>query len=161
MKAEDAVKSFLATNLPMEDAIYQRLANTNIVNTSDMESMGAGRPGQLGRLLLLAAGLHEAMHSYTDQKLLDDLDPQSPIHLRRTLHQSLHWALKTGKTHDQDRDQVLYRVTSPAPGHLHRACVQPGCKQCADAVTRVPRLVMVDQLWLWILDESKVDGDLV
>jgi hypothetical protein len=91
VKAEDAVKSFLATNSPMEDAIYQRMAKCDVVSTPGAELMSAGRRGQLGRVLLLAASLHEAMHSYTDQMLFYDIDP---IHPRRTLHQSLHWAFK-------------------------------------------------------------------
>jgi hypothetical protein len=104
VEAEDAVKSFLDTNSPMEDAIYQRMAKLDVVNTSGAELISTGRRGLLGRVLLLAAGLHEAMHSYTDQMPFYNLDPQSPIHPRRTLHQSLHWALKIGKTYDQDRD---------------------------------------------------------
>lgn len=57
-----------------------------------------------------------------------------PLHIRRTLDQSYYWTLKD--TQARDRDQVVYRATEKAD---HQ-----------DA-----RLVMVDQLWLWILDGSK------
>jgi hypothetical protein len=33
----------------------------------------------------------------------------------------------------------------------------PTCAQCTDNVKKVPRVVMVDQLWMWILDESEPD----
>ncbi|KAK0383951.1 hypothetical protein NLU13_8041 [Sarocladium strictum] len=35
--------------------------------------------------------------------------------------------------------------------HVHRECL--GCRE---AIKKVPRIVMVDQLWMWILDDSTV-----
>jgi hypothetical protein len=29
------------------------------------------------------------------------------------------------------------------------------CLQCNEDIRKTPRIIMVDQLWLWILDESK------
>lgn len=120
----------------------------------------------LGRLLLCAAALSEAMNYYTDEKLIRQyLDLERPLlHPRRTLDQSYYWTLKS--TQKRDRDQVVYRGTAPKPEHMHHWCEkdkleknQEGknivCDQCRADIRKVPRVVMVDQLWLWILDESK------
>lgn len=53
------------------------------------------------------------------------------LHIRRTLDQSYFLHLKD--TSQRDRDQVVYRATK-TQGNL-------------------ARVVMVDQLWLWILDD--------
>lgn len=53
------------------------------------------------------------------------------LHIRRTLDQSYFLNLKD--TSQRDKDQVVYRATK-GRGNL-------------------ARVVMVDQLWLWILDE--------
>lgn len=56
------------------------------------------------------------------------------LHIRRTLDQSYFLHLKD--TTQRDRDQVVYRATK-TQGNL-------------------ARVVMVDQLWLWILDEHTI-----
>jgi len=112
----------------------------------------------LGKILLLAASLYEAMDEYTDEKLLKEYLSVTPaLHPRRTLAQSYYWTLKdTDKT---DRDQVVYRATAPSPGSLHHKCEKndndPPCSKCSENISKTPRLIMVDQLWLWILDNSK------
>lgn len=58
-------------------------------------------------------------------------DTEPLLHIRRTLDQSYFMNLKD--TSQRDRDQVVYRATK-WQGNL-------------------ARVVMVDQLWLWILDE--------
>lgn len=55
------------------------------------------------------------------------------LHIRRTLDQSYFHNLKD--TSQRDRDQVVYRATK-WQGNL-------------------ARVVMVDQLWLWILDDRE------
>lgn len=73
-----------------------------------------------------------------DEKLLRKyLLNERPVHIRRTLDQSYYWTLKDTQT--RDIDQVVYRATA-----------KPG-KNMED----VKRVVMVDQLWLWILDGSR------
>ena len=62
-------------------------------------------------------------------------DGEAPLHIRRTLDQSYFLSLKD--TSERDRDQVVYRETK-------LAWQEPG---------DITRVVMVDQLWLWILDE--------
>lgn len=61
--------------------------------------------------------------------------PLEPLlHIRRTLDQSYFLNLKD--TSQRDQDQVVYRATQ---GHGN-----------------LTRVVMVDQLWLWVLDEREL-----
>ena len=124
----------------------------------------------LGRMLLIAAALYEAMDSHTDEKLIERyLMAKPPLHPRRTLDQSYYWTLKD--TRKRDRDQVVYRATAPNQNFMHHRCfkgrkgtktprqaladgsVKPTCLQCLEDARRVSRVVMVDQLWMWVLDE--------
>jgi hypothetical protein len=126
----------------------------------------------LGSILFHAAALYEAMDGLTDEKLIETyLMATPPLHPRRTLDQSYYWTLKD--TRKRDRDQVVYRGTAPASKLMHHRCfkgergnktyrqalqdgsVQAACKQCQEDIRRVPRVVMVDQLWMWVLDESE------
>jgi hypothetical protein len=114
----------------------------------------AERRKVLGQLLRLAAALAEAMDYNVDEKLIYRyLHEQPALHPRRTLDQSYYGALKSTKA--RDRDQVVYRATVP----LSHTCLKEpdknnACQQCNEEIRKVPRLIMVDQLWLWILDES-------
>lgn len=56
------------------------------------------------------------------------------LHIRRTLDQSYFLNLKD--TSQRDQDQVVYRATKGTGNHT--------------------RVVMVDQLWLWVLDEREL-----
>lgn len=91
------------------------------------------------------AKLWEAMDTEADERLLrDGIDPKrtdiensrgTALHIRRTLDQS--YFLNLEDTSRRDRDQVVYRATRlpwDIPGNL-------------------TRIVMVDQLWMWILDD--------
>jgi hypothetical protein len=111
----------------------------------------ASRRAALGALLKSAAGLAEAMSAHVEEQLMIRyLHAQPPLHPRRTLDQSYYGALKS--TRARDRDQVVYRGTMPA---AHECDGTEVCPTCKEDVKKVPRLVMVDQLWLWVLDESK------
>jgi hypothetical protein len=59
----------------------------------------------------------------------------SPLHVRRTLDQSFYYTLPDQDIRERDLDQVLYRYTK------------------GDLKMTSPRILMVDQLWLWIIDE--------
>jgi hypothetical protein len=115
--------------------------------------------GSLGKFLLLAASLYEAMDGYTDEKIVEKyLSTRPALHPRRTLDQSYHWTLK--ETASRDRDQIVYQATAPATKNLSQACSanitkDVHCDKSTENIKKVPRLVMVDQLWMWILDESK------
>ena len=60
----------------------------------------------LGRLLLKAAALFEAMDGYADEKLIEKyLAARPPLHPRRTLDQSYYWTLKDTCSRDRDQGQ--------------------------------------------------------
>ena len=103
----------------------------------------------LGQVLRAAATLREAMDLHAEEQLMVRyLHARPPLHPRRTLDQSYYGALKS--TRARDRDQVVYRGTTPEP---HDCIGADACPQCNDDIRKVPRIIMVDQLWLWVLDE--------
>jgi hypothetical protein len=104
------------------------------VNTSKPERDGVRRP--LGRYLIAIANLYAAMDIEPDFRALrDHLFHDPPLHPRRTLFQSLYYSKLDGDS--RDKRQVIYRGTSSGRALAQRAC-----------------LVMVDQLWLYVLDGS-------
>ena len=109
------------------------------------------RRAALGKLLRLAANILEGVDSHVDEKLLFEyVHADPPLQPRRTLDQSYYGALKS--TQARDRDQVVYRATAPM---AHECDIEEGrCLICQENSQKLPRLIMVDQLWLWILDES-------
>jgi len=94
----------------------------------------------LAQYLLNIASLYDAMDIEPDVRILSDhLHPHDnktpPLHGRRTLDQSYYWKLEnTGR---RDEDQVVHRGT-----------------KAGNSIYRTTRVVMVDQLWLYILDDS-------
>lgn len=95
------------------------------------------KPTLLGQYLLHIAKLYDAMDVEPDVRILRDyLLKDPPLHVRRTLDQSYYW--KLSNTDDRDQDQVVYRATREG-------------KQ----ISRTTRVLMVDQLWMYILDDSK------
>jgi hypothetical protein len=124
----------------------------------------------LGQYLIDAARLFEAMNTYKDRKLLQKyLHHNPPLHPRRTLDQAYYWSLNSTKI--RDRDQVIYRSTTARPERLHQYCSEihdwkehkdmklaPGesCFICRENIRKVSRVVMVDQLWMWILDGQTI-----
>ncbi|KAK7994992.1 hypothetical protein PG990_013765 [Apiospora arundinis] len=131
---------------------------------------------RLGQYLIDAARLYEGIENYRDKKLLHKylhIDP--PIHPRRTLDQAYYWSLNT--TQSRDRDQVVYRRTRAAVEDLHQFDMEKQnwpkheeeneawrfkhndggpCQECRANIRKVSRLIMVDQLWLWVLDEHTI-----
>ncbi|KAL2174042.1 uncharacterized protein P884DRAFT_280440 [Thermothelomyces heterothallicus CBS 202.75] len=92
----------------------------------------------LGRYIWLAAKLYQLIDEAADWRLITDhLCTQSPLHPRRTLEQYYNWTSED--TAHRDRQQVVYRGTR--------------MRNDPEAIARV---VVVDQLWLWILDENTI-----
>ncbi|XDG05343.1 hypothetical protein ABKA04_004958 [Annulohypoxylon sp. FPYF3050] len=122
----------------------------------------------LGQYLLDAARLYEGMSNYRDKKLLRKyLCADPPLHPRRTLDQAYHWTLNS--TWHRDRDQVVYRHTTTKPEDFHRYDHHKGewvdhkefgiegkCDECSMNIKKLSRVVMVDQLWMWILDAKTI-----
>lgn len=93
----------------------------------------------LGKYLLAVAHIYKALDTYLNiRELQDYLYPESspPIHPRRTLDQSYYYNLVN--TDGRDKDQVVYRGT-----------------RAGESLFNNPKIIMVDQLWLYVLDESK------
>lgn len=139
--------------------------------------------GPLGQVLIDAARLYEAIVTYRDKMLIRKyLYHDPPLHPRRTLDQAYYRTLKTTKA--RDRDQVVYRGTRPDPPHsidmktrewtcfddvtdsrdqrVEKIQEQNSerkdqfCVHCANHVRKVSRILMVDQLWMWILDDKTI-----
>jgi hypothetical protein len=93
----------------------------------------------LARYLMTLAQIADEMDFEADQRLVyDNINTSSPLHIRRTLDQ--YYFLNLEDTSVRDKDQVVYRGTKPGrKSHSQQA-----------------RVVMVDQLWLWILDDSQI-----
>ncbi|KAI1279501.1 hypothetical protein F5Y07DRAFT_397128 [Xylaria sp. FL0933] len=122
----------------------------------------------LAQYLLDAARLYKAMSLYTDTEVHRKyLTTHPPLHPRRTLDRAYHWS--STKITGRDQDQVIFRATTARPsewhnfdpyslqwkGHEHLA-QNDNCDLCASNIRKVPRLLMVDQLWMWILDAKTV-----
>ena len=118
---------------------------------------GAQKKKILGEVFMQAAALMEAIDFRVEEKLIHEyLHKKPPLHPRRTLDQSYYGKLKDTAT--RDRDQVVYRATTPV-GHdcqenIDKDDLWRKCGQCQEDSRKVQRLIMVDQLWLWVLDES-------
>lgn len=92
----------------------------------------------LAKYLWHAAKLFQIIDEAADGRLVEDhLFDDSPLHMRRTLEQYYYWTAVD--TTGRDHEQVVSRGTRSQ-------------NEDPDAAVR---LIMVDQLWLWILDESK------
>ncbi|KAI1497760.1 hypothetical protein F5X99DRAFT_432688 [Biscogniauxia marginata] len=137
----------------MSDAVDRAVANGR--TSLEWKSVGKlERRRLIGHILLTASALLEIMDSNIEEQLITQyLHDKSPLHPRRTLDQSHYGSLR--HTGTRDRDQVVYRATSPNQ-HDHIAGDYGSCNVCQDESRKVPRLIMVDQLWLWILDEKTV-----
>ena len=92
----------------------------------------------LAKYLWHVAKLYQIIDEAADGRLIDDhLYASPPLHVRRTLEQFYYWT--ADDTTHRDRDQVVCRATQ-----AH-----------SDDSEATARIVMVDQLWMWILDESR------
>lgn len=157
----------------LEDVVEAKVKETRNSSLRNRRCFGVMKPCTvLGQVLFRAAVVYEAMNSYFDQEILRDyLYETPPLHPRRTLAQSFYWTEKTTKR--RDRDQVVYRGTAVQKEFVHHHncganrkedCDQgrnhcdwtagDRCNQCQHDIRKVARVVMVDQLWLWILDAS-------
>ncbi|KAH7390185.1 hypothetical protein BKA64DRAFT_116535 [Cadophora sp. MPI-SDFR-AT-0126] len=107
--------------------------------TQEMKENKRPQKSKLGNYLFALAMVADAMDYEADERLLrDNLHQTPPLHIRRTLDQS--YFLTLDDTGVRDKDQVVYRGTRQGKSyHSHST-----------------RVVMVDQLWLWILDDNTI-----
>jgi hypothetical protein len=122
----------------------------------------------LAKYLLAVSKLYEGMANYRDTMLLRKyLSNDPPLHPRRTLDQAFHWTLSSTKK--RDRDQVVYRGTTAKPSDFHsfdhdekqwpehkEQGIMGTCPDCTTNIRKLSRVIMVDQLWMWILDKKTI-----
>ena len=124
----------------------------------------------LGQYLIDSARLFVAISRFQDTAILrTHLFGDRPVHPRRTLDQGYNATLSN--TRARGRDQVLYRATAfdgnaPYPfriqDHNHRRggelSLPPrnGWNQAKPHDAQLRRVLMVDQLWLWIVDGKTI-----
>ncbi|KAK7914064.1 hypothetical protein PG985_011767 [Apiospora marii] len=122
-------------------------------------------PNPLGQYLLDAARLFQGMAEYRDKQVIQkNIMSNTPLYLRRTLEQGYHWTLEGDEDHS--KDQILYRATKARAFHLHNAATRSlpyqelaltgDCQKCREDSRKVASIVMVDQLWMWILDSRTI-----
>jgi len=157
LSAESIKQASILRSMTLLEAVNQAQSRSHAHQRQEAESVSdqpVSSKQALGLLLLRAASLLESMEFHVEEQLVHKyLHNDPPLHPRRTLDQSYYGALKS--TGARDRDQVVYRGTTPEE---HECSYDSStCAQCAEDIRKVPRLIMVDQLWLWILDESLSD----
>jgi hypothetical protein len=107
----------------------------------------------LGKVLYLAAVTSREMNYFNEKEMAREcLYSTPPLHPPRPLYQS-RYATMPGK--GNLRDQALYQATAPQTYHMPYDCKR-GYQQCSESIHKTPKVVMVNQLWLWILDGSKL-----
>lgn len=126
----------------------------SIFTTDSTGRVLAGKP--LGQVLFDAAMLYETMTTYREKSLIRKyLHEDPPLHPRRTLEQTNEWTLSLS-WHASARDQVVHRATRPKQLEIHSAVDEPFTREWMERIRKVPRVMMIDQLWLWILDDQTV-----
>ncbi|KAK4164695.1 magnesium transport protein cora [Cladorrhinum sp. PSN259] len=146
-----ARQQFSQSHAQTQDTLVASLSAPSPNPNGPTESV-MGRKKALAYLLTAAATLMEAMDMHNEELLMSKyLHADPPLHPRRTLDQAYYGALRS--TTSRDRDQVVYRGTTAEP---HDCVGMEVCLQCKEDVRKTSRIIMVDQLWLWILDENTV-----
>jgi len=101
----------------------------------DLKNSQADDPATVLTRSELEAERYRRMFTVDELILMAYLNVPSPIHPRRTLDHSRYPTLQGEDIDARDSDQVVYR-------HTKRLGIKP-------------RLIMVDQLWMWSLNDSK------
>lgn len=131
-------------------------ASTN--HFRSMATRASTRRGAIGRILFCAARISKLMTSYEDDELVSKyLYANPPLHPRRTLHQSFNqYSDFLRDTRKLDRDQIVYKATAKARESTRKGCGKwCQCLDCAAERAAASKLLMVDQLWVFVLDESE------
>lgn len=140
------------------DLPQRRRPRRNYFDLSNERYNRASPRNKLAQYLFDAARLFEAMSLYADTEMHKKfLTAHHPLHARRTLDQDHYWSL--ANTRGRDRDQFVLRATARKYYELYHGSThveEDICGICAESARKVPRVLMVDQLWMWILDAKTV-----
>ncbi|KAG6362737.1 hypothetical protein INS49_007830 [Diaporthe citri] len=139
-------------NIMKRQGRFRRLPLWSVFNTDATGRVMAGT--EIGQVLFDAAVLYEAMSTHREKSLIRKyLHSDPPLHPRRTLEQTNEWTLSLS-WHASARDQVVHRATRPKQLDFHS--VDPSTKEWRDRIRKLPRVMMIDQLWMWILDDQTI-----
>jgi hypothetical protein len=139
-------------NIMKRQVRFRRLPLWSVFSTDSTGRVMAGT--ELGQVFFDAAALYEAMSTHREKCLIKKyLNADPPLHPRRTLEQTNEWTLSLS-WHASARDQVVHRATRPKQLDFHS--VDPSTKEWRDRIRKLPRVMMIDQLWMWILDEQTI-----
>ncbi|KAI3392034.1 hypothetical protein diail_6330 [Diaporthe ilicicola] len=139
-------------NIMKRQGRFAKLALWSVFTTDGAGRVIAGT--EIGQVLFDAAVLYEAMSKHREKSLLRKyLHADPPLHPRRTLEQTNAWTLSLS-WHASARDQVVHRATRPKQLDFHS--VDPFTKEWRDRIRKLPRVMMIDQLWMWILDDQTI-----
>jgi hypothetical protein len=143
-------------------AVAQETIAASMNHFRPMAMRASTRRGVIGRILFGAARIAKLMTSYEDDQLIGDyLYANPPLHPRRTLHQSFNeYANFLRDTKKLDQDQIVYRATAKVRDTTRQGCSKwCQCPDCTAERSTMSRLLMVDQLWVFVLDESEYPRD--
>lgn len=131
---------------------FGKIPQWSMFSTDDSGRIIAGT--EIGQVLFDAAMLYEAMTTHREKCLIQKyLHEDPPLHPRRTMEQTNEWTLSLS-WHASARDQVVHRATRPK--QLDFQSADPFTKEWKDRIRKVPRVMMIDQLWMWILDDQTI-----
>ncbi|KAI1177852.1 hypothetical protein F4777DRAFT_166920 [Nemania sp. FL0916] len=122
----------------------------------------------LAQYLLNAARLYEELRAHEDSSLIQKyLFTDPPIHPRRTLKQGHYATLNSIVSRGQS--QVVYQATTTLATSAHWIDESTGewkcavhrfsfgeCPECLANIRKVSKVVVVDQLWMWVLDQKTI-----
>ena len=125
---------------------------------------GEPRTRELAQFLIDAARMYEAISMFQDRSVVKEgLFADPPLHPRRTLDPLHHRSrrVEAGTLHKFEPQYSKGKKKSKDDGEWkwsgHWRFEDDGvCSQCLEDIRRVPKAVMVDQLWMWILDEHTI-----
>ncbi|PSR80342.1 hypothetical protein BD289DRAFT_440919 [Coniella lustricola] len=139
-------------NIMKRHGRFRKVPLWSVFMADDRNRVIAGT--EIGQVLFDAAMLYEAMTAYPEKSLIQKyLHADPPLHPRRTLEQTNEWTLSLS-WHTSARDQVVHRATRPKP--LDFNSIDPFSKEWQERVFKVPRVMMIDQMWMWILDSQTI-----
>ncbi|KAJ0107246.1 hypothetical protein J7T55_007616 [Diaporthe amygdali] len=139
-------------NIMKRQGRFGKLPLWSVFSTDGTGRVIAGT--EIGQVLFDAAVLYEAMSTHREKRLIRKyLHSDPPLHPRRTLEQTNEWTLSLS-WHASARDQVVHRATRPKQLDFHS--VDPFTKEWRDRIRKLPRVMMIDQLWMWILDDQTI-----
>lgn len=139
-------------NIMKRHGRFGKVPQWSMFSVDDSGRIRAGTA--IGQVLFDAAMLFEAMSTHREKSLIQKyLHADPPLHPRRTMEQTNEWTLSLS-WHASARDQVVHRATRPKQLDFHST--DPFTKEWKERIRNVPRVMMIDQLWMWILDDQTI-----